>query len=345
MEEHGLPGTVRCYGTPAEEQGLGKVFMVRDGLFDDVDTCLSWHPSNDNEISVQPSKALRSFEVIFHGRSAHAAAAPWEGVSALDAIEAFGAGVNLLREHMPEPGRIHYVVTEGGEAPNVIPARARAWVYVRGKDWPECEKIFQHVARIVEGADLMAWGEEYGVAGAGFRPAEIHTFTGLYEYNINRTAAAAYQRNLELVGAPAFTDAEHQLAREIQRGFGLEETGMSTRIRPLDLERAPEPGGSTDVANISWVAPTVGLRVANWPAGCPAHSWASTAASGSPAALRAMITAATVMAYTGIDLLTDPAEVARIREEFERSRQGFDYDSPVAPDARPQLPHHMREGS
>lgn len=341
MEEHAMPGTVRLYGTPAEEHGLGKVFMVKDGLFDDVDVVLSWHPADKNQVSLQPSKALRSFEVTFHGRSAHASGAPWEGVSALDAVEAFTTGVNLLREHMPETARIHYVIVDGGGAPNVVPDHAKVWAFVRGKDWREQDKVFQHVRRIVEGADLMAWGEEHGSEAAGFRPAEIKVFTGLYEYNVNLAGLRAYQRNLERLGPPPFTEDDQTLARQIQKGFGVPEKGMSTEIVPLDPNRSGEFGGSTDVANISWTVPTIGMRVATWPEGVPAHSWASTAASGSKAAQRAMVVAAKVMATTGLDVLNDEALRREIRAEFDRSRVGFDYESPVGPDDVPSLPSHM----
>ena len=342
MERHGLEGTVRLYGTPAEEQGIGKIFMVRDGLFDDVDACLSWHPDNENKVRLQPSKALRSFEVTFYGRSAHAAGAPWEGVSALDAVEAFASGVNLLREHMPETARIHYVITDGGEAPNIVPSRARIWVFVRGKDWPEEEKVFRHVRGIIEGADRMAWGEEYERSESGFRPAEIVLLSGLYEYNINLAGSQVMQRNLELVGAPAFTKQEQAFARKLQKAFGLPQEGMATTIVPFDPNRTPEPGGSTDVANVSWVTPTVGLRMANWPIECPAHSWASTAASGSSAAHRAMISAAKVLALTGIELLNDPEAINAMRAEFEASRKNFDYEPPIGRKDRPTLPTHMR---
>ncbi|MEE9166405.1 MAG: amidohydrolase [Candidatus Neomarinimicrobiota bacterium] len=342
MKKHRLRGTIRVYGTPAEEQGIGKVFMVRDGLFEDVDVCLSWHPSNENKVTVQPSKALRSFEVTFFGRSAHASAAPWEGVSALDAVEALESGINLLREHMPETARIHYVVTEGGDAPNVIPSLASVWMFTRGKDWPEQEKVYHHVRRIIEAADMMAWGEEYGNAESGFRPAEVALFTGLYDYNINLEAGRMVQKNLELVGPPSFTEVEQAFARELQESFGLEPQGMHTEVIRFDPERAPEPGGSTDVANISWVAPTVGFGVANWPLKVPAHSWASTAASGSPAGLKAMSTAAKVLALSGIDALTDPGTMKVIRDEFIESRKKFDYGDAIGPDIQPALPSHMK---
>jgi len=343
MEAHGLPGTVRLYGTPAEEQGLGKIYMVRDGLLDDLELCLAWHPADETQLTVNPSKALRSFEVTFHGRSAHAAAAPWNGVSALDAIEAFGAGVNLLREHVPLTARIHYVVTEGGDAPNVIPSRARLWAFVRGRDWPECQQVYEHVEAIVRAADMMAWGEEHGDPSTGYRPAEITRLCGLYDLNVNLTASRACQANLELVGPPAFTADEQALAREIQEGFGLEPAGMATEIVPFDPERPPESGGSTDVGNVSWVTPTLELEMATWPVECPAHSWASTAASGAHAGLRAMRTAAKVLAMTAVDALTDAELRARIRAEFEASREGFDYSPAVGEDDVPTLPSHMRD--
>lgn len=342
MKAYGLPGTVRVYGTPAEEQGLGKVFMVRDGLFDDVDACLSWHPGDENRVSLQPSKALRSFEVTFYGRSAHAAGAPWHGVSALDAVEAFTTGVNLLREHMPETARIHYVVTESGAAPNVVPSEARVWLFTRGKDWFEQESVFEHVEAIVRGADLMAWGEEHGDPESGYRPARIDMFTGLYHYNPNEAVARLMHANLELVGPASYSDAEQEFARELQRAFGLEPEGFHAAITPFDPNAEPEPGGSTDVANVSWVCPTIDLDVANWPRDVPAHSWASTAASGSSGGQKAMLVAAKVLACAGVDVLTQPELVAAMRAEFESSTAERGYVSPVGPDDQPRTPSHQR---
>ena len=343
MQAHDLPGTVRVYGTPAEEHGIGKVFLVRDGHFDDVDVCLSWHPSNENEVSLQPSMALRSFEVSFYGRSAHAAGAPWEAVSALDAVEAFETGLNLLREHMPESARIHYVVTNGGEAPNVVPNEASVWLFTRGADWPEQERVYQHVMKIVEGADLMAWGEEHGDVEAGYQAPLVQNYTGLYHYNPNELVARVMHANLELVGPAAFTEQEHAFARDLQVAFGLEPLGMHSEIEPFDPDAAPESGGSTDVANISWVCPTIDLNVATWPMKVPAHSWASTAASGSSAGYRGMLTAAEVLACTGVDFLMDSALVSAAQEEFARSSASFPYVSPVGPDDLPSLPTSMRE--
>ena len=342
MDEHGLQGTIRVYGTPAEEQVVGKVFMVRDGLFDDVDVCFDWHPGDKNRVRLQPSKALRSFEVTFYGRSAHASGAPWEGVSALDAVEAFETGVNLLREHMPTTGRIHYVVTDGGGAPNVIPAQASVWMYNRAKDWPEVMKIYRHVETIVKAADMMAWGEEYGLSEKGFRPAEIQMLTGVYEYNNNKEAAKLVQENLESVGPLADSPDEQRFGAALQKSFGVAEDGYHTKITELNLNPPAESGGSTDVANVSWVTPTVGFSVANWPQNIPAHSWASTSASRSPVGLKAMLQASKILAFSAIDIMTDPAKLEPMRAEFKESLKRFNYGPPVSPDAKPMLPSHMR---
>jgi aminobenzoyl-glutamate utilization protein B len=342
MEKDGLQGTIRVYGTPAEEQVVGKVFMVRDGLFDDVDVCFDWHPGDKNRVSLQASKALRSFEVTFYGRSAHSSGAPWEGVSALDAVEAFGTGVNLLREHMPTTGRIHYVVTDGGGAPNVIPAKASVWMYTRAKDWPEVMKIYRHVETIVKASDMMAWGEEYGLQESGYRPAEIEMLTGVYEYNKNKEAARLLHKNLELVGTPNYTQEEEEFARALQKSFGVKVEGYHTEVAELDLNPPPESGGSTDVANISWVTPTIALSVSNYPLNIPGHSWASTSASGSSGGLKGMLNASKVLAFSAIDIMRDPKKLESIKAEFRESLKKFDYGPPVGPEAKPMLPSHMR---
>jgi aminobenzoyl-glutamate utilization protein B len=257
-------------------------------------------------------------------------------------VEAFLDGVNLLREHMPETARIHYVITEGGEAPNVVPARARVWLFTRGKDWAEQEQAYEHVRRIVEGADLMAWGEEHGDADAGWRAPRVEMFTGLYHYNSSVTAAELVHRNLALVGPPAFRSVHHDFARELQAAFGLPTTGMHAEVEPFDRDPPPEPGGSTDVANISWVCPTIDLSVATWPREVPAHSWASTAASGSDGAQLAMLTAAKVLAAAGVDALTQPGLHAALQAEFREATKDFPYVSPVGPDDRPAVPSHLR---
>jgi aminobenzoyl-glutamate utilization protein B len=243
---------------------------------------------------------------------------------------------------MPETARIHYVVTSGGKAPNVIPSQSNVWMYVRGKDWPEAEKVFSHVEQCIAGADSMAWGEEHGDAAAGWRAPELAWLSGLYELNLNYAGSEAMQLNFELVGTADYTEEEQRFARDLQQAFGAEPKGFSTNIIPFDRNRPPEPGGSTDVANVSWRTPTVELRVATWPHEIPAHSWASTSASGSPGAYRAMLVAAKVLAATGIDFLTDAGLREAMRREFDESRARFDYSPAVRPGTKPTLPSHMR---
>jgi aminobenzoyl-glutamate utilization protein B len=338
-EKH--PATIKLYGTPAEEQGIGKVFMVRDGLFDGVDTVLSWHPSDKNEVHIQPSKACISFEITFHGRSAHASSAPWDGVSALDALEAFEHGVNLLRQHLPETARMHYVVSDGGGVPNVVPNRAGVWMFVRGKNWSEAEKVFAHVQQMVTGADMIAWGEEYQSKAAGWRAPDLVRLSGQYELNINFAGSEVMQKCLDRVGVAPYDEKEQEFARALQKSFGAAEAGYATRILTLDRGRPPEPSGSTDVGNVSWAAPVIELHVATWPQKIPAHSWASTAASGASGGMKAMLVAAKVLACTGLDLVTDPAALAAVKEEFAKSRERLHYSPAVGPDDKPSLPSCM----
>jgi aminobenzoyl-glutamate utilization protein B len=336
------PATLKLYGTPAEEQGIGKIFMVRDGLFDGCDAVLSWHPSDKNEVHMQPSKACISFELTFYGRSAHASAAPWDGVSALDAVEAFEHGVNLLREHVPETARMHYVVSNGGGVPNVVPNKAAVWMFVRGKDWTEAQKVFAHVKGIADGADRMAWGEEFQSKAAGYRAPELVLLSGLYDLNINLAGSRIMQKELERVGVAAYDEKEQAYARALQKSFGMAEAGYPTQILPYDEGRAPEPSGSTDVGNVSWAAPVIELHVATWPSKIPAHSWASTSASGASGGFKAMLVAAKVLACTGLDLVADPAALASVKEEFKKSRAAFKYSPAVGPDDKPSLPSHLR---
>lgn len=339
-EKH--PATIKLYGTPAEEQGIGKVFMARDGLFEGCDAVLSWHPADKNEVHIQPSKACISFEITFHGRSAHASAAPWDGVSALDALEAFEHGVNLLRQHIPETARMHYVVSDGGGVPNVVPNHAGLWMFVRGKDWSEAEKVFAHVQQMVTGADMIAWGEQYQSKAAGWRAPELVRLSGQYELNINFAGSEVMQRCLDRVGVAAYDDKEQAFARALQKSFGAPESGYSTRILTFDRSRPPEPSGSSDVGNVSWAAPVIELHVATWPQKIPAHSWASTAASGASGGMKAMLVAAKVLACTGLDLVSDPAALAAVKEEFAKSRAQFHYSPAVGPDDKPALPSCMR---
>jgi len=237
---------------------------------------------------------------------------------------------------------MHYVVTRGGGVPNVVPNVAALWMYVRGKDWTEAEKVFAHVQQIVAGADRMAWGEEFEQKSAGYLAPELVRLSGLYDLNINFAGSEVMQRNFDRVGVAAYDEKEQEFARALQKSFGMPNAGYSTKILAIDRNRAPEPSGSTDVGNVSWATPVIELHVATWPTKIPAHSWASTAASGASGGFKAMLVAAKVLACTGLDLITEPAALAAVKDEFKKSRAQFHYSPAVRPDDKPSLPSNMR---
>ncbi|MFQ5569573.1 MAG: amidohydrolase [Rhodothermales bacterium] len=327
MEAHGLGGTVRLYGTPAEETVVGKVYMAKAGLFDNDDAVLEWHPGTETEVRNQQGRAMNNFEVEFFGQAAHSSADPWNGRSALDAVELMNYGVNLMREHVMPSTRIHYVIPRAGEAPNVVPEYARVWYYVRDLDRESVEKWYDWILKIAEGAALGTRTEH-----------RVFLVTGVHEYNLNHPIQAAMQKNLEQVGPPPFTDEEQAFARELQRYLEIEEKGYDTDIQPLADEPEPASGGSTDVAEVSYIAPTAGLNVTTAAAGVPWHSWATTACHGTDAGVKGAVVAAKVLALTGIDLLTDEDLLEEAKTFFEEQTGGAPYTSPIPQDQAPPLP-------
>ena len=327
MEEEGLGGTIRLYGTPAEETVVGKVYMAREGLFDDLDAALEWHPGTETEIRNQSGRAMNNFEVEFRGQAAHASADPWNGRSALDAVELMNDGVNLMREHVRPSTRIHYVIPSAGEAPNVVPEYARAWYYVRDTSRVAVERYYDWVLDIAEGAAL-----------ATRTTHEVRLLTGVHSTLLNRPLQEALYANLRRVGPPDFTEEDHRFARRLQAFLEIEEKGLMDSIKPLAPEPEPPSGGSTDVAEVSRIAPTAGFSVTTAAAGVPWHSWATSASHGTEGAVRGARTAARVLALTATDLLVDPELVAEARAFFERVRGGRPYESPIPADQPPPLP-------
>jgi aminobenzoyl-glutamate utilization protein B len=327
MEKNRIPGTIKLFGCPAEETAIGKVYMVKAGVFKGLDACLNWHPSDINEVDIGSNRALNSFTVAFHGKSAHAATDPWNGRSALDAVELMDAGVNALREHMREPVRIHNVITDGGKAPNIVPDYARSWYFVRDATRGGVEDVYARVLKCAEGAALMT-GTTY----------EVNLITGVYNYLPNKTLSAVLDRNFRAVGAPAFTPEEQAFARAMQKTLGMKEDGLSTKIEPFE-EPKTVSGGSTDVSDVSWNVPTNGeVSVAARPLGSPSHSWTVASSSCSSAGFRGMITAAEVVAASGIDLLLDPSIIEKAKTEFAEETKGFTYRSPIPDGQKPPVP-------
>ena len=263
-----LPGTIRLYGCPAEETVVGKTLMARAGLFDDLAAAVVWHPASKTAAYTGSSQALYNIQVSFSGRTAHAAADPWDGRSALDGAELFNIGLNFLREHMPPTARVHYVYLDAGRAPNIVPDTAKVWCYVREKDFESVEALYERVRKIAQGAALMS-GTEF----------KIELVTGVRNYLANLVGTKSLFENLRRVGPPRFSDGEIDFAKSIQTAMGASPAGMRTGIEPFRVDNG-FVGGSTDVAEVSWIAPTVEATCACFPSGVPEHSWGVVAASG-----------------------------------------------------------------
>jgi aminobenzoyl-glutamate utilization protein B len=330
MVKYHIPGTIKFFGCPAEETVVGKVYMVKAGIFKGVDVCYEWHPYSKNLVSLGTSNALNNFEVTFHGKTAHSARDPWHGRSALDAVELMNVGVNYLREHVPPTVRIHYVIPEAGKAPNVVPDYAKVWYYVRGKDRKEVEEVYQRVLKIAEGAALMA-GTSH----------DVYLITGVYNRLVNRELANVLHRNLKSQGAPQFSEKEQLLAKEIQRTLNKKEEGLSTVIEPLKEPRGYMGGGSTDSADVSWNVPTASLTTACWPLHSPGHSWVIVSSSGTSIGYKGMMTAAKVICHAGIETLLNPKIIKNAKKEFKEKTKDFIYKSAVPADQKPRLPKNV----
>jgi len=326
MDEKKLTGTIRVYGCPAEEGGSGKVYMVRAGLFNDVDVVIHWHPGAENRITLTSALANKSAKFRFHGLAAHAAASPDKGRSALDGVEAMDNMVNMMREHIPQETRIHYVITNGGKAPNVVPDFSEVYYYVRHPKKEEVVRIFDWVTQAAGGA---AMGTQTKV--------DYEIIGGTHDLLINRTLAEDMQQNLLRVGGVSYTPAEIEFAKKLQSSFTYKVPAIETAaaIQPLKPED-DAGGGSTDVGDVSYAVPTVGLGTATWVAGTPAHSWQATACGGTEIGTKGMMVAAKTMALTAIDCFADPALIGKAKDEFKRSKGNYQYKALLG-DRRPAL--------
>jgi aminobenzoyl-glutamate utilization protein B len=327
MEIHGIEGSVRLFGTPAEETLVGKVYMANAGVFDGIDMTMDWHPFQETGVSNDQGQAMNSFQVEFFGKSAHGAYDPWNGRSALDAVEMMNHGANLMREHIEPTARLHYVIPDAGEAPNVVPAYARVWYYVRDSDRDRVDSHYAWLSQIAEAAAL-----------ATQTTHEVTLITGVHETLLNRPLQEAAQANLEYVGAPAFSEDDHAFARKLQKALGLEPLGYPTEIEPLEDEMEPPSGGSTDVAEVTRLAPGVSLYVATAGLELPWHSWSAAASHGRPAAAKGATVAAKILAMTGLDFLMDADLRERAKAEFDEKMKDQPYVSPVPRGQKPPIP-------
>ncbi|GGE50150.1 peptidase M20 [Agaricicola taiwanensis] len=341
LEASGRSGTVRYYGCPAEEGGAAKAFMVREGAFDDVDVAISWHPATMTRIDDAKSLANTRIDFHFHGRASHAASAPHLGRSALDAVELMNVGVNYMREHMPSDARIHYALLDaGGVAPNVVQASAKVRYAIRARDLPGMMALNERVKKIAEGAALMTETK-----------VTIKVISAVSNLLGNRPLEEAMYNNLMRLGPPPFDAEDRAYAARIQKTLSDEDiltdyrrVGVPVRpdtplcdfIVPLD-SRGETMRGSTDVADVSWVVPTVQVRMATIAIGTPGHSWQVTAQGKSPAAHKGMVHAAKTMAATAVEVLTDPDLLARAKEDYRQRTERTPYVCPIPADVQPPL--------
>ena len=347
MEEKKLKGTIVFYGCPAEETLVGKVFMARDGLFDDLDCALTWHPMMFNTGWYSTSNAMNSVKFTFYGRSAHAAGNPEQGRSALDAVELMNVGVNFLREHVISDARIHYVITKGGGEPNVVPAEAQSWYYVRAPRREDVDHIFERVVKIAQGAALMTETE-----------MKMEILVACYNMLPNTVLTDLMYEAMQEVGPPVWTEEEIQFAKELTDTFapGQKETVFRTWGIPMNLfdkylddqitppyDRGRLLAGSTDVSDVSWITPTAQITTCCAPLGAAFHAWQVVATSGHSIAHKGLVLAAKSMAIAGSRLLQSPDVLEKAREEFNTATAGKPYVCKMPKEAKPpldQLPKH-----
>jgi aminobenzoyl-glutamate utilization protein B len=321
-----LKGTIRFYGTPAEEAIGGKAYMARAGLFSDLDVCLAWHPDDKTHVDVDSSQAIVDFVVEFKGKAAHAAADPWNGRSAVAALEFFTTGLNRMREFVKPSVRMHYTIQKGGDVPNVVPEYSKLWVWLRDSKRAGVEELLGRARKIAEGAALMAGVE-----------SKLTIQGGSYELLVNMTGEKIMHANLSWLGPIEYTSEEQEFARAIQRATGVEAKGLNGAIQPLTEPRPDPPGGSTDVGDVSWIIPTLHLSVTTAPEGAPWHAWPVVASGRTSIGHKGLAHAAKALAATMIDLYEDAGAREAIKAEFKEKSKGQAY-KPYIPDGPPPVP-------
>ena len=314
LVENNIEGRIRFYGTPAEEGGSGKVYIARDGLFKDVDIVLHWHPDQVNSANSKTSNSNKSGKFTFKGISAHAAGSPELGRSALDGVEAMNMMVNMMREHVPQESRMHYVITKGGLAPNVVPDLAEVYYYVRHPNMQMVDELFQRVVKAANGA---AQGTETSMT--------YEVMHGNYSLLPNDVIQKKMHANLQMYGGISYTEAENNYAKTIYKTFikPSNEIGSQENVQPFKTSHSY---GSTDVGDVSWLVPTAGVRTATWVPGTAAHSWQAVSAGGTSIGIKGAELAAKTIASTAIDIYKDDSLIVAAKAELqERVGKNFEY--------------------
>ncbi|MEE9509089.1 MAG: amidohydrolase [Candidatus Bathyarchaeia archaeon] len=351
MEAKNIPGTIKYFGCPAEETLVGKVFMVRDGVFNGVDACLGHHPGSSNTSGLGSGNAMNSVKFEFFGSASHAAGSPEQGISAMDAVELMNIGVNYMREHIVQEARMHYVVEDGGHEPNVVPPYARSWYYVRAPVRDLVDRYYERILKIADGADLMV--------GTTHR---VEFLTGVHNGMPNRPLAELVVKNMKEIGAPTYNDDELKFAKELAKSVPREQkidklrrleqyrpgamklvdVDLDTNIYDPFGEERKGGGGSSDVADVAWNIPTQQFNTTYTIIGAPGHSWQNVASCGTSIGHKSTIFASKVMSTSIIDLLTKPELLKKVRDDWNERMKNLVYKSPLPPDLKPPL-HQLKK--
>jgi len=335
LEKTGTKGTIEVFGSPAEEGGGGKVFLTREGFFKGVDVVLDWHPAAQNGVSRGSGLAIQMIDFSFYGKASHASAAPEKGRSALDGVEGFDYLVNMMREHIPSDARVHYVITNGGDAPNVVPAFAKVSYYIRSPKRKDLSDLIDRIQKAAQGAAL----------GTG-TTVKSEIISGFYEKLPNDLLAKQLQKNLEIVGGIKYDARERAFAEEVEKELGWSTDSLRKVSTVQHWKENPERrdgGGSSDVGDVSWNVPTASFGTAAFIPGTGGHSWENVASSGTTIGTKALINAAKVFSITAIDLFTNPELIISIKKEFDQRRgSDFKYESLIGNRA-PALDYRIKK--
>lgn len=329
MAKNHIAGTLRYYGTPAEEGGSGKVYMVRDGLFKDVDVVLHWHPADRNAVMNGGALAITSAKFTFHGVASHAAFAPDRGRSALDAVMLMGNGIEFMREHVPSNTRIHYIITKGGVAPNVVPDLSEMYLMARSPSMTTLNGVWARILKVAQGAELMTETK-----------LDVKIISSDSNIIANDVLAAAAQKNLEEVGGYQMNDQQKEFALSLQKTLSAGGAGsldLTHTIQPLRAADPNSPSASTDVGDVSWVVPTIGFVAATFVPGVSAHTWQAAASAGMSIGQDGMVVASKALAFTAVDLFKDPQLVTKVKAEFDQQLIGKKYESAIPANQKPLL--------
>jgi aminobenzoyl-glutamate utilization protein B len=331
LAERRIPGRVRFYGCPAEEGGGGKIYMARAGAFSDCDVVLHWHPGTENRGSLKTSLANMTGKFRFRGIAAHAAGSPDKGRSALDGVMIFTHAVDLLREHVPQTTRMHYVITSGGDAPNIVPAFAEVYLYLRSPDMAVIDDVWPRILKCAE-AGALATETKF----------ELEIVNSAYSLLPNDVLTKLIEKNLQAVGGMQYTPEERAFAEALQKTFV---NAAAVRLGSEERVQRAESGvnyGSTDVGDVSWLVPTAGFSTATFVPGTPGHSWQSTACAGMSIGHKGMIAAAKTLALTAMDLFAEPQQLAAAKQNFAQRKSGSDYRSRLPADQKPPLDYRLK---